>query len=603
MAVRDSIYVDVIAETKKSVGSMLKLAAGVGAAVLAFKKIVSIIKDLEATYFVQEQAEAKLRGALIATGTQLTVSQESLQAYASELQQTTLYGDETTISAMALLQSLAKLDEDGLKKITPRVQDFAAAMGVDFVTAMTLVGKTLGSSTNALTRYGVEIDMTGTKEEKLELLTVALTEKFGGMAEQMGSTAFGASVKLKNATGDLKEMFGEIVAEGLQPLREHMTKNITEFVKFRQAVKALNDELDIGGMENFTEQIAAQKRKIDNLNIAITKYRTEMDALAEGSEAWRRHKFSLDQYTASLNDANIMLKVFLLNAKTMDEGEIPTLLDAKYWREFADTIRQGAVVEVANLQRVMEMSGGTIDTTGEQITIFTDALRRLIDEGFVPWDPAIKALIASLKELGEVAEDITTPIHELGPPVNKLAHDMEQASLAQQEFFFGMRDADEAAEAVRALDEEIARLDKDLKEANLAQIFDDLTYSIISMVGEGALDVIGDLGEAMGNAAKGTDDLKKSIGELAQEILDSLPSLLFQTGLAVIKAGNLEVGLSLIAASGLVALGLGVIDQETDDNSASGSNITVNVEGSVITERDITRAITTAQAREYASGY
>ena len=74
--------------------------------------------------------------------------------------------------------------------------------------------------------------------------------------------------------------------------------------------------------------------------------------------------------------------------------------------------------------------------------------------------------------------------------------------------------------------------------------------------------------------------------------------------MAVIKGGNLEVGLALIAASGLVALGLGIGEGSADETTTEASrNVTVNVEGSVITDRDLAHTITAAQAGEYASGY
>ncbi|KKL13897.1 hypothetical protein LCGC14_2521180, partial [marine sediment metagenome] len=79
-------------------------------------------------------------------------------AFASGLQKVTTFGDEATLSAMAMVQQLADLNQEGLEKVTPAMLDFAAAMDVDLQTAATLIGKTLGSTTNALSRYGIEID-------------------------------------------------------------------------------------------------------------------------------------------------------------------------------------------------------------------------------------------------------------------------------------------------------------------------------------------------------------------------------------------------------------------------------------------------------------
>jgi len=220
----------------KAFGGRLKnigksLSVGVTAPLVAFSAVA--VK----TFLTQEKAEQKLRGAIIATGKASEISASALFDYASELQQVTTFGDEATISGLAMLQSLADLDEKGLKKITPGVQDFAAAMGVDLQTAFNLVGKTLGSSTNALARYGVEIDATGTKEQKLEQLTAALTSKFGGMARTLAQTKGGALQQFSNSLGDLFEQFGDIIAEAILPFVAKMKNLVKWFASLDAATK------------------------------------------------------------------------------------------------------------------------------------------------------------------------------------------------------------------------------------------------------------------------------------------------------------------------------------------------------------------------------
>ena len=173
--------------------------------------------ELITAYGIQEQAEHKLTAALRATGREAEVDQRSLYKLASGLQKVTTYGDEATISAMAMLQQLANLDEEGLKRVTPGLLDFSAAMGVDLETAATLLGKTLGSSTNALSRYGIEIDTTLAPSEKLAVLTEQLELRFSGMARAMGAGALGKIEKYKNAMGDLQEAGGQLLAKFLSP--------------------------------------------------------------------------------------------------------------------------------------------------------------------------------------------------------------------------------------------------------------------------------------------------------------------------------------------------------------------------------------------------
>lgn len=159
----------------------------------------------------QIQAEAALTNAIRATGREAEISVDALKDFTSELQNVTTFGDEAQLSALALTQQLANLDQAGLQAVLPGMLDFSAAMGVDLQTAASLFGKTLGSSTNALTRYGIELDTAASPTEKLAQLTKALEERFGGAAEAAAAAGLGPFRQMKNAAGDLAEQFGTIL--------------------------------------------------------------------------------------------------------------------------------------------------------------------------------------------------------------------------------------------------------------------------------------------------------------------------------------------------------------------------------------------------------
>ncbi len=168
----------------------------------------------------QIQAEAALTNAIRATGREAEISVESLKEFTAELQSVTTFGDEAQLSALALTQQLANLDQDGLEAVLPGMLDFATAMGVDLQTTASLFGKTLGSTTNALTRYGIEIDTAASPTEKLAQLTEALEEKFGGAARAAAEAGLGPFRQMKNAAGDLAEEFGTILLPAVNSVVE-----------------------------------------------------------------------------------------------------------------------------------------------------------------------------------------------------------------------------------------------------------------------------------------------------------------------------------------------------------------------------------------------
>ena len=150
--------------------------------------------------------------------------QQRLIAQAKELQTKTLFGDEETIKAQALLASLG-LTEDQITMLIPQIQNMATGLSMDLVGATSLVSKSVSTTTDALARYfntGLK-GVTG-QQERAIVLTQSLSEKFEGQAEAIRDKGLGAFKALGMAIGDVGEEFGEIITEQLQPLTEGFEK-------------------------------------------------------------------------------------------------------------------------------------------------------------------------------------------------------------------------------------------------------------------------------------------------------------------------------------------------------------------------------------------
>jgi len=208
-----------------SLGSVL---GGIGLGIFAKKSIEAANE--------QENAIIQLDSALANIGVTNSEVSQRAQEYASALQKVTLYGDESIISAQAMLVAQAKLTDDGLNRATEATLDLASRMGMDLKTASDLVGKTLGSSTNALSRYGITVDGAVGSTERLDSMVDAISEKFGGSA-QAEAQSFGGKLKqLQNSFGDLQEELGMFVtqndgANGFIGFLNRATTATTEFIK------------------------------------------------------------------------------------------------------------------------------------------------------------------------------------------------------------------------------------------------------------------------------------------------------------------------------------------------------------------------------------
>jgi len=208
---------------KDSFKKLVLFGGGIAGAIIAIRKLTQFMGGNLDAWTKQEDAVTELNSALETTGIYTPQVSENLQQLASDLQLATRYGDEETLSAVAMLQSLAKLDSEGLQNIIPAVQDLAAGMKIDLKTAASLVGKTLGSTTNALSRYGIVLDMSGTKVEKLVELQEQINEKFGGRAAELADNYGGKIIRMKNAYGDLREVMGKVMADKMDPMLPMIT--------------------------------------------------------------------------------------------------------------------------------------------------------------------------------------------------------------------------------------------------------------------------------------------------------------------------------------------------------------------------------------------
>ncbi len=171
-------------------------AAALGAISIAAYKAVSAANEVDA---VEKQL-----------ATALGYTSQALLDQASALQKVTAFGDDQIVQAQAQIAAFVK-DEEQIKKATKATLDLAAAKGMDLASAGDLVAKTLGSSTNALGRYGVEVKGAVGSSERLESVTRGIADVFGGQAAAQTETFGGKITQLKHVYGDLWEELGFVI--------------------------------------------------------------------------------------------------------------------------------------------------------------------------------------------------------------------------------------------------------------------------------------------------------------------------------------------------------------------------------------------------------
>lgn len=221
------------------------------AAALSISAIKSFIAKSTELYDIQQKSEAKLLKAL---GDRQD-SYDRLTRQASNLQSKTLFGDEETIEAQSRLAMILGDNEEAIRTLTPLVQDLAAAKDMQLASAADLVAKSVGSSTNSMSRYGIVIEGTVGSAERLESAVKSLNEQVGGQAQAAAEAGMGTLGQLGNDWGDMMEVAGKLIAPSINETAK----------EWRDELRLLQDE-SMGFWEKMWIGISDERTAVYNLN-------------------------------------------------------------------------------------------------------------------------------------------------------------------------------------------------------------------------------------------------------------------------------------------------------------------------------------------------
>ncbi len=226
----------------KAVSKVSGILKGFGATLLAafsFQAIKGFFTSSISAFQSQEKAVAKVNQALKSTQNAAGKTSEELQKLASDLQGTTLFGDEDILNnATAQLLTFTNIAGTNFDRTQKVALDLATVLDGDLKSASIQLGKALNdpvANLSALSRSGIQFSESQkqvikslTESGKLaEAQTVILDElerQYGGQAEA-AAEADGGLTQLSNAFGDFKEKAGKAILEGLKP----MIKSLKEF--------------------------------------------------------------------------------------------------------------------------------------------------------------------------------------------------------------------------------------------------------------------------------------------------------------------------------------------------------------------------------------
>jgi hypothetical protein len=195
---------EILDKISGGLSSLVSASKYVGAALIGFgAAAVASFRD-------SEIATNALNQAMVQQGVYTADLAKKYGEMASKLEGLTTFADEQITSAQATLQSYIG-QREVTEQLTKATLDFATAKKIDLKAASEAIGKAVSGETNALSRYGIEVDTSADKATRMAQAIQGLNNKFGGQAEA-AAQGLGTLEQLKNALDNVMEKVGERLA-------------------------------------------------------------------------------------------------------------------------------------------------------------------------------------------------------------------------------------------------------------------------------------------------------------------------------------------------------------------------------------------------------
>ena len=200
-------------------------AAGYAMAVAGIKQMADqSVEAAKVQLMAETQLEATLKNVTAITergADAVAKATEGLKAYAGELQNAGVIGDEVTLSGMSQL-AMYQMTDDQIKQVSAGMLDLLAkqkglnATQEDAVAVANAIGKAYAGDANALSRLKIKLTEAeqnaikfGDANQRTAAIAQILQSRVGGVNAALAKTDMGRQQQAMNAYGDMLEEIGK----------------------------------------------------------------------------------------------------------------------------------------------------------------------------------------------------------------------------------------------------------------------------------------------------------------------------------------------------------------------------------------------------------
>lgn len=340
------------------------IAAGLGTA-FSVSAIVAFANRTVDAFLEAEDNANKLRFAITSIGGEGEIAFERLIRQSKELQETTIFSDDSIQQAQAALAAF-KLTSEEIEKLIPSLADFATITSQDIPSASQQIGAALEGNGREFKKYGIEVSATATRSENLAAIMEGLAKQ-AGAAENATRTLGGELKTMKNRADELEESIGSRLAKS--------------FVEWRFAALKLFETL-INGFDSLeARQLKARDnqreltRQAIEANIAGDAAIAGISVKEEAQKRLIAVGNQLNELEKSRQDAEVKFneekgKLFNLEERQSAEAAIKNL----------ETQRQALVIQAGVLADFIKLEKNKADVQQKAVEEVTEAQKKAAAE-------------------------------------------------------------------------------------------------------------------------------------------------------------------------------------------------------------------------------
>ena len=230
----------------------------------AFHKLVDLGIEAVAAFKEEQLAINELSQSMINQGVFTASLRSEYIKLASSLEAVTTFSDDQIISAEAQIQSMIG-QHKVTKELLKATLDLAAGKKIDLATAANLVGKTIGTETDALSRQGVVVKEAVGINEKMANVIEAVNSKFKDRSTAAAKD-LGVMDQLKNSWSNFLENTGSLLA----PFVTEMAKATKATLDFFNSLAA--PSIKTLSTQELTDELARLTAEYDKATLKQEKF-------------------------------------------------------------------------------------------------------------------------------------------------------------------------------------------------------------------------------------------------------------------------------------------------------------------------------------------